>query len=176
MHVELRRRVLEQRDPPGSPFPNRDERLHGVERGIDVVLAGRNQSGVGSQQSHVCSYRSNLSHETDVTGRLMVAEHFAHVRANLELAVYLGAIEANQRRIACKEQRVVSRIAVVPRLEQLIVQISRRGIPLVVCHWARRVERVSRPSSNKDSMRLSGISQISATRAYIPSEMNWFTN
>ena len=96
----------------------------------------------------------------------MVREDFGQMRADLQLSVHLGAIEADQAGIGSKLQRVVAGVALVPGVHESRVELPRLPIPvrfrriLSYAHLSLRSI-----SSNTDSIRRSGISHISATSA-----------
>ena len=96
----------------------------------------------------------------------MVREYLSEVSADVELAVHLRAVEPHQARIRRELQRVVTRIAFVPRLYEPRIEVPRFAIPTRVDATLRTHDLTpSFPSisARNDSMRRSGISHINAT-------------
>ena len=72
--VVLRLGVLELRDTPALRRSLGDERLDGVEIGVEIVAARRHHADHGAEQRHVVAERAGRADDRDVAARLVVAE------------------------------------------------------------------------------------------------------
>src|SRR6266849_2016988 len=162
--VKCGRRVLEQRNLPAPAFLHRDHRLDCIERWIDVVLVRRHQPGVRSQKRDVGRDQSHVTHNRHVAGSLMMREDLGEMSANLQLAVHLTAVEADEIAVRGEKKRVIARVALVPRFHEARVQVARGTVP-IGARWIISGHRSDPPAAslNSASMRRSGISHDSAT-------------
>src|SRR5712691_3836832 len=119
------RRVLEQRNLPAPTLLDRDHRLHCIERWIDVVLAGRHEPGVRSQNADLGCDQFHVTHDRHVARGLMMRENLREMSPNLQLAVHLTAVEADEIAVRGEKKRVIARVALVPTFDKSRVQLAR---------------------------------------------------
>ena len=94
----------------------------------------------------------------------MVRKYLGEMSANLQLAVHLAPIEADDIPVRREEKGEVARIALVPRFQQPRVQLARFSVPVRAgCVFSDHRPPFSLTSLTSPSIRRSGTSHISAT-------------
>src|SRR5207248_101248 len=120
--VELRRRVLEEDDPPLAVLLRGDERLVRVPRRLDVGAAGRDHADDRTQHRRVRAEQAHALHLGDVRRRLVVGEDPLQLGGDRLAPLLLAAVEADDG--ALRREARCERVAspVVPARDQLVVE------------------------------------------------------
>src|SRR5258708_39353966 len=112
--MKLRRSTLQQGDAPLAISLRRHERLHRIDRWIDVRPPWRHHANYRAQDGNFWGQKTHSSDLSDIRSGYMVGKDLAHDRFNLHAPIHWASIEAYDITSCVEESGETSGITPVP--------------------------------------------------------------
>ncbi len=113
-----------------------DQRVHCVQRRVEVALAGRDHPRVRQQYRDAGRHGTDRPDDPDVTRGLVVGEDRAQVGGDRQPAAVVTAVEADDVPVVGEPGRHGRTAAPVPPVEELVVERADLGVVRVGCGHA----------------------------------------